>query len=148
MKPGDVLENSIWMNGDETAEMRARYKSDVEMLMEETRVHAGFVLGPVTWSVKRPGEDRVPPVPDHIQGPDVTLLVGEAPIYAVEPPQGHFVTDELEKSDLMKLRKATRKAYRKQYPGRITLSDAQCDTVINDLGPEVAMEELRRGTMH
>ena len=105
------------------------------------------LIGPLEFAIKRPGEDRVPPVPDHIQGPDVRLLVGEAkvvyrPDYTIVHYTG-FVAD-LPKRDLMRLRRLTRQAHAKTHPGD-RLTDRHCDQVIESLGPDVAVMTLRNG---
>ena len=140
MKVGDTLEAAIWLDGCETPEMRALFMKTGRQAFEDT----GAVIGPVTWVEKYPGEDRVPPVPDHVQGPDVRLLVVEATVIALSSPDSMFL-DELEPDDLRRLRRITRRAYAKMFPKRALLTDRQCDTLINDLGPDSAAEALQAG---
>lgn len=145
---GDVLESAIWLDGTETVAERARFANDVAEAMRAWGRRHGREIGPVTWIEKRPGDDRVPPVPDHIAGPNVRLLVAEAMIVTEGPIQRAKVgfVDDLEPSDAALLRRVTRRAYRRQYPNRRThpdLTDRQCDTLINDLGPDAAVETLR-----
>src|SRR3990167_11391615 len=129
MKPGDIAELSIWLDGTETEQQH------------------GVTLGPIEFTVKRPGDDRVPQVPSHIEGPDVRLLVGEAkvvyaPQYTIQPSTA-FVAD-LDKDDLLKLRVMTRRAHARTHPGD-RLSDKHCDAIIERLGPDVAVQTLRGG---
>lgn len=56
--------------------------------------------------------------------------------------QGLF-TLELEPKDLGQMRAATRRAHRRAQPREPRLTDAQCDTYINELGEAVVLEELR-----
>ncbi len=149
MKPGDTVEpQAMWLDGTETPELLERYRQDVLNAMLALAQSQGLALTPIRWSQKLPGEDRVPEVPDHIQGPSVYLLVAEAEVMACletyDP--GNFLA-ELEPRDLLRLRGVTRKAYAKQFPGREPLSDRQCNTLINDLGPDAALASLETGRM-
>ena len=56
-----------------------------------------------------------------------------------------WFTDDLGSDDLARLRRVTREAYARLFPVRSRLTDRQCDTIINDLGPEAAADALRRG---
>lgn len=148
MKPGDVLEIAFWLDGRETEEQLTRWRTiDCPANMKETADRHGLALGPIEFFVKRPGDDRVPPVPDRISGPDVRLLVAEAklayrPNYTIKPASGF--TSDLTKEDLATLRKLTRQAHARSHPGD-WLSDTRCDQIIEALGPDVALKTLRDG---
>lgn len=147
MKPGETMESAIWINGTEGAELLTRYRTDVMNAMLELAASQNLALTPLRWTEKRPGDDRVPPVPDHIQGPDVRLLVAEADVMAQTLVSAGNFLGELEPRDLARLRRVTREAYLRQYPGRAPLTNRQCDTLINDLGPDAALASLERGEM-
>lgn len=136
---GDIIESAIWITGDESQSDRARYENDVVNAIDETCSTEGFEHGPVMFIEKRPGEDRVPPVPDHVQGSRVRLLVAESTVtgVAVQTPQGSFIAN-LEKKDLLRLRLITRNAAKKM------LTDEECDEIIEEIGPEAAVETLRK----
>jgi hypothetical protein len=150
--PGDVLENSIWLSGTETPEDRKRYEEDVQRSIAELADSHRVITGPVMWAEKRPGDDRVPRVPDHISGPDVRLLVAEAKVFCRLPHIAGSFLLELDGPDLRRLREITRRAHARYSPRAPVLSDAECDAVIEELGPEAAREEVRRavdtGTVH
>lgn len=142
MRPGDTIEAAIWVTGDEPPELRARYEADVAEAIERETAAVGMAHGPVQWTEKHPLDDRVPPVPDHIQGSRVRLLVAEAAIVGpcVVSPAGSFVA-QIEHRDLERLRLLTRREAAKH--GR-SLSDAECDELLEQLGPEAAIDTLRR----
>ena len=154
MKPGDTVECAIWVDGRETPAQRRQFEKDVQIAMVEGQARHGTILGPVIWTEKKPGDDRVPPVPNHIAGPNVRLLVAEARVVALlRAPrfaglalrslgEAGFV-HELEPDDHALLRRIARRQYELQYPGHDRLTDRQCDTLINDLGPEAALETLQ-----
>ena len=139
MKTDDLIESAIWITGDESPSLRTRYEQDERLAIDDACAEEGMEHGPVTFTEKRPGEDRVPPVPDHIQGSRVRLLVAESIVtgMAVQTSQGSFVAN-LEKKDLMRLRLITRRA------SKVTLTDQECDEIIEAIGPEAAVETLRK----
>jgi hypothetical protein len=145
MKVGEVIINSIWMTGDEPEGMKERYKKDILDSFDVLCRKEGFVHGPITVSEKRPGEGIVP-VPDHIQGSKVRLLILEAElveklVVEIEPPS--FVGN-LDRKDLVKLRKITRDRAAKTL--KKIISNDECDFIIETLGPDAAVATLR--TIH
>lgn len=140
MKIGQVVENAMWVTGDESDAMVDGYKRQVETSITLLCDELGFIHGPVLWKTLRPEDDRVPEVPDHIQGQQVRLLVGESVVLARKPvtPVGSFVAN-LDRVDLERLRILTRRA-----SGHADMTDAQCDEVIEQLGPEAAVDGLRK----
>ncbi len=153
MKIGDTIHHSAWLTGEETVPDVERFRDRVKEGMAELCHDMGFIHGPVRWLEKRPGEEGVPEVPDHIQGQDVSLLIGEADILAKAPDIAprKFVGD-LDPKDLARLRQITRAAWAKHMPKLGRLTDAQVDDIIEDLGPDAALESVRQavdgGTVH
>lgn len=142
MKIGDMIESAIWMTGKESDELKEHHRQQVMIAIERLCDEKGLLRGPVMLIEKRPEEDRVPSVPDSISGPRVRLLVAEAAIVGMAPQtsKGSFIAN-LEKRDLERLRMITREARAKH--GQI-LTDAECDSVIEEIGPEAALDTLRR----
>lgn len=143
MKLGDVVHSSIWVTGDESPWIRQQYEQDVIGAIDMLCIEKGFEHGPVKFIEKLPGSDGAPPVPDHIQGSRVRLLIGEADVVAVRvlSSKGSFVAN-LDKKDLQRLRTITRRAWAKKHPEDV-LTDKQCDDYIEQLGPETAVEMIR-----
>ncbi len=147
MKPGDVLEAAIWLDGRETAEHRRLYEADLQEQLARAGNLYGMVIGPLMWTEKRLGQNRVPKVPDEIAGPDVRLLVAEATVVCRVPEHtaagGSFV-HELDPADLARLRDITRHAHAWRKPGERRLTDAECDAVIEEIGPDSALRTLKQ----
>ncbi|PDT71724.1 hypothetical protein CO683_00770 [Bradyrhizobium ottawaense] len=140
MKIGDLAEYAIWVDGTETETMLRQWRADCSYMM--ARAHDPFLnLGPLSFEIKRPGEDRVPPVPDHIKGPDVRLLVATAEVLGFETVKAESFVSGLDKHDLSRLRKATREAQGRHLP------DAICDQIIERMGP-VAAGALAERALH
>lgn len=136
MKIGDTMELGMWVTGEESESLYELHQKTIEEAFD--RISKGWKRSKTLWLLKHPMDDRVPEVPDHIQGIEVRLLVAESTLLGreVQSPKGSFIAN-LEKKDLDRLRRITRK--------NRTLSDEQCDEIIEILGPESALETLRHG---
>ena len=152
LQPGDMLETAIWCDGTETEKLKDRFETDLQASLAGMADAEGVIIGPLIMTEKKPGEDRVPPVPDEIHGPDVMLLVGEAQVIGeafqlrersvASVSEGLFVAD-LEPKDLERLRTILRRVHRHYNPGKSELSQEKCDEYINCNGPAAALEALR-----
>lgn len=148
MKVDDLIESAVWITGDESPATRERYEQDVRDAVGQLCSEEGLEHGTVVFLEKRPGDDRVPQVPDHILGSRVRLLVGEAQIlgHRVIDSNGSFIAN-LDKKDLNRLRQITRNQYIKKNLCH-HLSDSDCDKYIELYGPEAAIETLRKQNLH
>ena len=143
LRPGDALETAIWMDGRETEELIEQFEKDLRVYLAEIADNQDVIIGPLIMTVKKPGEDRVPEVPDYLQGPDVRLLVAEAQVVGESfVSEGMFVAD-LEPRDLERLRTILRRVHQIYNPGKPELSTEMCDEYINQNGPDAALEALR-----
>jgi hypothetical protein len=141
MKPGDLAECAIWLDGTESDAMLKQWKADCSYLMS----HSGdpvLRLGPVNFELKRPGQERVPQVPDHLHGPDVRLLIATAEVLGFEPVRKASFLSELSPRDLQRLRTATRNTHRGP------LSDDMCDQIIERMGPISAARGVNGQLVH
>jgi len=145
MQIGDVIENAIWITGDEREDLRERYKNDVLGTIDDLCAREGFEHGPITMHELRPGDDRCPEVPDHVKGTRVRLLVVESTLVKklVVESESSFVGN-LDRADLVKLRKITRDRASKNL--KRIISNDECDYIIETLGPDAAVSALR--TVH
>lgn len=137
MKIGDLAECAVWIDGTESQAMLRQWKADCAYLMSSGH-EPNLKLGPLKFEIKRPGEDRVPVVPDRIKGPDVRLLIATAEVIGFETAKRVSFIDELSEADLVKLRGITRR----QHGHRGPLTDAMCDQIIERVGPLAAGQVL------
>jgi hypothetical protein len=144
-QPSESFELAMWMDGTESEAQRNACVNDMFTAFYRMAELSGVKIKQPVFVIKAPGDERVPPVPDHIAGPNVRLLVGEALITGLvwQSPAGSFVTDQLDAVDRARLRKITRRARRAHNPGAKRLSDAETDAIINRVGPESAAKALR-----
>jgi hypothetical protein len=149
MKPGDDALWGWWLTGRETRDDLEAFSRDTADKMRQESDEGGIVFGPISVETMYPGDEGTPPVPNDVSGPDVRLLVTRAKVVAYKHPIAitpiGFVHD-LEPDDLALLMRLTRKQYARAYPNEPRLTDRQCHTLINDLGPDVAVETLRNMT--
>jgi len=145
IKPGEAFETAIWMDGRETEHQFTQCVADITEAFGRMAVEAGVVIAQPLFTIKAPGGERVPAVPIGISGPNVRLLVGEAKIIAWAPeasPAGGFV-QQLDAIDRERLRIITRRAHRTANPGAERLTDAECDALAEQVGPESAAKAIK-----
>lgn len=130
---GDLAECAIWITGEETEVMLRQWRADATYLMANGHDPV-LKLGPLTFEIKRPGAERVPPVPAQISGPDVRLLIATAEVLGFETVKRASFIGDLGPADLSKLRAVTRR----QHGHRGPLTDAMCDQIIDRVGPVAA----------
>ena len=91
---GEVIEQAIWITGEEPPELQAQFEKDLRAGLADIAGQYGVIIGPLIMRELKPGQERVPKVPDYIQGPDVRLLVGEATVIGEElKSEGRFIAD-------------------------------------------------------
>lgn len=134
---GEIIESAIWITGDESPEVRSRYESDVTEAIDYFCSQKNLTHGPVGFVEKHPMDAGVPEVPNHIHGSKVRLLVASSEIIGRVSVQGSFVAN-LELSDLKRLRGIIRKTAKRP------VSNKECDYIIEEIGPEAAIETMRR----
>jgi hypothetical protein len=125
MNVGDTIEAALWYNPAQPADKDKARDGIAEQMASVA------VLAPIEWEDLPAGDERLPPAP--FEG--ARCMVGRARVCALRR-EGRFV-DDLEKKDLEMLRDATRR----QLPHR-TLSDAECDDIIDEVGIETVLKQL------
>jgi hypothetical protein len=176
VKLGETLETAVWISGAESPEMIENFKQSAVEGLDLAAQQAKVTLGPTVWTIKKPGEDRVPPVPkwlerkieEHgrriaevaladgtqsqpVQGP--FLLVCERQVISVAPVFGKrsFLAD-LSQDDLHRLRRITKQQWARKYGTKGMLTDSECDAIIEETGPDAAyhavMADSQTGRAH
>lgn len=169
---GEVFETAIWLDGSETPDTMASWKRDVcAPAFERAAKAKGVVLGPPVYIVKKPGDERCPPVPKWLEqriaergnrggrvdigeGEPLTidgprLLVCErvairrvGPVYT----KASFLS-ELAPKDLTKLRAITKRQWLEAGGETGPLTDSEADAIIERLGPDAAADVIARQAM-
>ena len=172
MKAGETFEMAIWLDGGETPAMIEHYQRDmIPGVLKDSAKKAGVLIAPAAFEVKRPGEERVPPVPKWLEDrvaehgrlavtipgvlasdPPVeapVLLVAEARVLGPVPDFSarSFLAD-LSPLDLKKLRAITKRSWLESNPEAGPLTDSEADAIIERHGPDAAYEVTIEGTRH
>jgi hypothetical protein len=145
---GMPIEVAVWLTGRETGQQLDAWKKDCRKEIGRFGLENGVIMSEPAFVEKLPGQARVPQVPDHISGPGVRLLVCEATVIAslkADIVKATGFVHDLDKRDLERLRQITRAAHQKHQPLERILTDAECDAVIEEIGPQSAMATLREG---
>lgn len=146
MKHGEPVESAFWLDGTEDEELLKGIKGKiVNKLLEQANKH-NLTVGKVHFEELDPLSDRVPAVPDHIQGPNVRLLVGWSlaqykPMYGPKYDTPHM--DDLTKESRQRLREKTKEMYAKKHPNEPPLTDKEADVFAEQLFPRTAAAELK-----
>ena len=138
MQVGDLIESAIWVTGEESEKMLRDHEKHITSVIDDMCAQEDCIRGPLTFHKLKPGEERTPEVPDHIQGQKVRLLVAVATVVGSVVPtsQGSFIGN-LDRNDLVLLRFLTRK----NAPHSLT--DEECDDVIEECGVVAALETIK-----
>lgn len=138
---GSAMEAAYWYNAADAAAKKDA-EVNVRSAFESVEDQLGCRFGPLAWEDVDPLSPRVPDPPPWMQG-QVRALIGMGVIFTYPNAriESKFIAD-LEEEDLRKLRAATRKMFAKS--GGIALTDEECDEIINEYGPDAALDDLRR----
>ena len=152
---GEPFESSCWYNPEMLGD-KENAKKIIRASFEQTADAKRITFSHIKWDEWGPDDPRVdpldtPPVPPK-DGLTVRVLHGEANVLIVHSPisttdsssgirHAEFML-ELSQEDLDTLRRLTREVAA-EYGKR--LSDAECDVLIMDRGPDAAERALSRG---
>ena len=107
----------------------------------DTDVH-GALFAPIEWSEIGPEDPAYPEPPQR----DLRLLIGRSKVVGFRTEKAREIAafiDDLSFRDLTRLRATTRQQYARLNPGKPELTDEQCDSYIQMVGPEVHEREIR-----
>ena len=141
----DISESAMWLTGMETPDQLADVKKAIRTDFSNAQEMHGVLFGPIEYRELHPIDDGCPVPPDWCRGPDVRILVGEAKVLCKAPryaPADGF-SKLLDTKTLLDMRAATRRAHKSVNP-RGSLTDDQCDAMIDEIGPHTA--ETKKAT--
>lgn len=145
---GDEVYGAIWFDPLETGS-RLFAAEQVKKVLDDYARDNNVTLSKPAYREMRPGEPGVPQAPR----PNVLLYYGSARIVAfgsgisVVPER---FSQQIGNDDLQKLRKITREQWARSYKTnpvvglKSWLSDAECDNLVDEMGPETALKILRQ----
>lgn len=137
-RKGDVVESAMWYRNP-----KEKKACRLAIMRHISQASEAMILAPIEWSELSPEHERCPePPPDAERG--IMLLVGEAEVKEIKdvPNKNRFV-DQLGPKDLLLIRNITRSIYMGYNQGEDTLSDDECDLLIETMGPDAAVKTMR-----
>ena len=150
-EPDNELEIAIWYDANEHLDPINSCSESIKDLLEIMCTKRKVIRGGVSYEVLYPGDDRVPPVPhwlENINGVVPRLLVATSEIVSSGQQEPIGIIGDLDKKDIARLRIITRRAHHRSYPHDTRLADHECDQIIDKLGLEVVMDQLRSNVVH
>lgn len=149
MKKGQVLEHAVWYNEDSERNPVKNVGPTIRDVLKEIADNYNLQIGKVSFKILHPHDERVPEVPKwlaHIEGVVPRLLVATAQVKKTHVRRKTVpdLVHDLEPDDLELMRAITRRKFAEFFPYAPTFEDYECDTMINALGMEVVMDELKK----
>lgn len=145
------LEFAVWYDANKHLTPVETVRDSFSEIIDYFCETMGLSRGSIDFDILKPGDDRVPEVPrwlEQVHKVVPRLLVVTASVSPrVVESQGDMTT-ELDTTDLTILRGITRRQHRKANPEAGPLTDQQCDKIIDELGMDVVLSQLRSNTVH
>lgn len=136
---GQHIERAWYFRSElERPEAERRIK---QAIIEEALEHGASLAAP-EWETLEPGDERLPTDrPERWR--EARCLVGRCLVVAISRPVApESFLASLERKDLERLRSVTRIMHAKAKPHAGPLTDAECDEVIEEIGPQVGAQML------
>ncbi len=157
IKPdSEELEVAIWYDANEYVDPIKSCSESIRDMIDIMCAGTKDTHGDIDYKILKPGDDRVPSVPRWLEktdGATPRLLVATtktqlmSSVSSVNQELPNIIGD-LDKKDIARLRFMTRKAHHKSYPRDSPLTDPECDQIIDKLGLEIVMEQLKSSVVH
>jgi len=151
IKPGNEVEFAIWYDANEHLDPINSCSESIKDALDAICSKNNVGHGEISYEVLKPGDDRVPFVPrwlETINGVIPRLLVATTKTMGNlhQGPTG--IIGDLDKKDIARLRVITRRAHQKAHPKTTLLTDQECDRIVDQVGIEVVMDQLRSSVVH
>ena len=153
IEPGSELEFSIWYDANEHADPISSCSESITEGLDAICVKSNVFHDKVHYEILKPGDDRVPSVPrwlEIIYGSVPRLLVATTKAYnsGWRDQNTVGIIGDLDKKDIARLRLITRSIHQKCHPNTTSLTDYECDHIIDKMGMEVVMDQLRSSVVN
>lgn len=145
------LELAIWYDANEHSDIINLCSKSVIDVLDTVCTKNNTHHDDVSFEILKPGDDRVPPVPLWLEityGVIPRLLVATTRVVSNVQQVPVGIIGDLDKKDVARLRVITCREHQKAYPNDAPLTDEECDQIIDKLGLEVVMDQLRSSVVH
>ncbi len=150
-EPSNEIEFAIWYDASEHLDPINSCSESIKDALDAICTNKNVGHGEISYEILKPGDDRVPLVPrwlEIITGaiPRLLLATTKTTSSLHKGPTG--IIGDLDKKDIARLRAITRRVHRKSYPKTTSLTNQECDRIIDQIGMEVVMAQLRSNVVH
>ncbi len=150
---GEELEVAIWYDANEYVDPIKSCSESIGDMIGIMCAGTKDTHGNIDYKILKPGDDRVPPVPRwlaKVKNATPRLLVATTKTKLMDSVHQELpsIVGDLDKKDIARLRVITQRAHHKSYPNNKNLTDYECDQVIDKLGIEIVMEQLKSSVVH
>ena len=148
---GNEVEFAIWYDAGEHLDPINSCSESIKDALDAVCATKNVGHGEISYEILKPGDDRVPLVPrwlEIITGaiPRLLLATTKTTSSLHHGPTG--IIGDLDKKDIVRLRVITRRAHRMAHPKTTPLTNQECDRIIDQVGIEVVMDQLRSSVVH
>ncbi len=150
-KVGDEVEFAIWFDANEHSDPINSCSKSMEDAIDVIHGKRNISHGKISYEILKPGDDRVPSVPrwlENINGSVPRLLVATTKMTNKVRQESMGIIGDLDKKDIARLRVITQREHHKVYPNDDPLTNYECDQIIDKLGIQIVMDQLRSSTIN
>ena len=149
----EELEVAIWYDANEYVDPIKSCSESIGEMINIMCTGTKDTHGKIDYKILKPGDDRVPSVPrwlEKIKNATPRLLVATTKTRLMSSVKQELpsIIGDLDKKDIARLRAMTQRAHHKSYPNDKNLTDYECDQIIDKLGLEIVMDQLRSSVVH
>ena len=152
----EELEVAIWYDANQYVDPIKSCSESIKDMIDIMCAGTKDTHGDIDYKILKPGDDRVPSVPRWLEKTNgaiprlllattKTQLMSSVSNVNQELPS---ITGDLDKKDVARLRYMTRKAHHKSRPDDGPLTNYECDQIIDKLGIEIVMDQLKSSVVH
>ena len=145
------IEFAIWYDANEHLDPINSCGESIKDALDAICVKNKIGHGKISYKILKPGDDRVPSVPRWLETtngaiPRLLVATTETSSCLYQGPMG--IVGDLDKKDVARLRIIVRRVHHKFHPKTTSLTDSECDRIIDQQGMEVVMDQLRSSTVN
>ncbi len=149
----EELEVAIWYDANEYVDPIKSCSESIRDMIDIMCAGTKDTHGDIDYKILKPGDDRVPSVPRwlaKVKNATPRLLVATTKTRLMSSVRQEIpsITGDLDKKDIARLRLITQKAHHKSCPDDSPLTNYECDQIIDKLGIEIVMDQLRSSVVH
>ena len=145
------IEFAIWYDANEHLDPINSCSESIKDALDAICVKNKVGHGKISYEILKPGDDRVPSVPRWLETtngviPRLLVATAETLGYVYQGSMG--IVGDLDKKDIARLRVIVRRVHQKFHPKTTSLTNQECDRIIDQQGMDVVMDQLRSSTVN